>query len=172
MILESGPHHDALAGLGDLAAAAGQAEEAEKFYVQVESLHASHVATGVHDHMTMAKFYADHDRNLPAAIRLAEQAGETKNVQEADILAWVYLKHGDTAKAVAAMKRALRQNTPDAELRYHAGMIAAAAGDQTSAQKHLQAALSFNPRFHVLQAPIAVKTLETFGHAVAAAASE
>ena len=171
-MLEARPHHDALAGLGDLAAAAGQKDEAEKFYLQVEALHTSNVANGVHDHIAMAKFLADHDRNLPDAVRLAEQAGETANVQEADTLAWVYLKKGDLPKAIAAMKRALSQNTPDAELRYHAGMIAAAAGDEASAKNHLQAALSFNPRFHVLHAPIAVKTLENFGIAVTAAAEK
>ena len=159
-ILETGPNHEALAALGDMAAASGATAEAEKFYTQVEALHASHTATGVHDHMTMAKFFADHDRNLIEALRLAEQAKLTKNVQEADILAWVYHKNGDTKNAVAAMKRALSRNTPDAEMHYHAGLIAAAAGDRTAAQKHLQTALSFNSRFDLLQAPLAVKALE------------
>ena len=171
-ILGDGPNHDALTALGDIAAAAGQAAEAGKFYLQVEALHASHAATGVHDHMAMAKFFADHDRNLIEALRLAEQAKLTKNVQEADTLAWVYLKNGDTPSAVSAMKRALSRNTPDAEFRYHAGMIAAAAGDRVSAQKHLQAALSFNSRFSLLQAPIAVKALESLGTPTTAAADK
>ena len=171
-ILESGKNHDALAGLGDIAAAAGRKDEAEKFYLEVETLHSSHATTGVHDHMAMAKFFADHDRNPVEALRLAEQAKLTKNVQEADILAWVYLKNGDTASAVAAMKRALSRGTPDAELRYHAGMIAAAAGDRVSAQKHLQAALNFNSRFSLLQAPVAVKTLDSLGSQTTAAADK
>ena len=171
-ILENGNNHDALAGLGDIAAAAGRKDEAEKFYLEVEALHTSHAATGVHDHMAMAKFFADHDRNPVEALRLAEQAKLTKNVQEADTLAWVYLKNGDTASAVAAMKRALSRGTPDAELRYHAGMIAAAAGDRVSAQKHLQAALSFNSRFSLLQAPVAAKTLDSLGSQTTAAADK
>lgn len=167
-ILAGGPNHDALVMLGDLCAAAGDKNGAEKYYLQVEALHTSHTASGVHDHMAMAKFLADHDRNLVQALRLAGPAKLTKNVVEADILAWVYLKNGDIPAAVAAMKLALSRNTPDAELRYHAGMIAAAAGDKTSAQKHLQAALSFNPQFSILQAPVAVQKLESLAAEVAA----
>jgi tetratricopeptide (TPR) repeat protein len=166
-ILKNGPHHEALALLGDLCANAGDKEGAEKFYRQVEDLHRSHTASGVHDHMTMAKFLADHDRNPVEALRLAEQAKLTRNVTEADVLAWVYFKNGDLPSAIAAMKRALSQNTPDAELRYHAGMIAAAAGDRTSAQKHLQAALTLNSRFSVLHAPLAFQKLESIAAEVA-----
>ena len=160
-ILESGPQHDALVMLGDLCAAEGDKEAAEKYYQRVEALHASLKAAGTDDPLAMARFLADHDRNLTEALRLADPAKFTKNVLHADTVAWVYFKNGDNEKAVAAMKRALSRNTPDAELRYHAGMIAAAAGDKTSARKHLQAALSFNSQFSLLQAPIAVKTLDS-----------
>lgn len=159
-VLKAGPQHDALAALGDLHAAKGETGEAEKCYAQVESLHAAHLAAGFHDHLLMAKFYADHDRNLVEALRMAEQRKLTKNVFEADVLAWVYYKNGDPARANEAMKRALSRNTMDAEMQYHAGMIAAAMGDRASAQKHLQHALNYNPQFSPLQAPIAAATLE------------
>ncbi len=158
-ILTSGPQHDALCALGDLCAAEGHAEEAETYFTQVETLHQQHLATAVHDHMAMAKFYADHERNLVEALRLGEQAKLTQNVLEADVLAWVYLKNHDLPHAVETMKRALRQHTPDAEMEYHAGCIAAAAGDTNSATRHLQAALSYNPQFSISQAPLAVKAL-------------
>ncbi len=162
-LLRGGPNHEALVGLGDLHASKGEKEEAEKYYARVEALHAAHVTTGVHDHMTMARFYADHDRNPVEALRLAEQAKLTKNVQEADVLAWVYLKAGDLPHAIESMKRALKYNTPDAEMHYHAGMIAAAAGDRVSAQKHLQTALNYNPQFSLLQVPVALRKLEELG---------
>ena len=159
-ILKGGPHHDALVLTGDLHAAAGRMDEAEKCYREVEALHARHAASGVHDHMAMAKFLADHERNPVEALRLAEQAKLTRNVLEADVLAWVYYRNRDVPSAVNAIKRALSRGTPDAAMRYHAGMIAAAAGDRVSARKHLQAALSFNPAFDLLQAPVALRTLE------------
>ena len=152
-ILTLRPNQDALAAIGDLHAAKGDLNKAEEYYRQVEELHAKHKEDGTHSHMAMARFFADHDRNTVEAVRLAEQAKLTENVLELDVLAWAYFKSGDLAKAVPAMKRALRMNTPDASMRYHAGMIAAAAGDKVSARRHLQAALSFNPVFCPLQAP-------------------
>ena len=162
-VLEAGPNHDALVALGDLCEAKGDKDGAEKYYGQVEALEAAQIARVGHGHMAMAKFYADHDRNLIEALRMAESRKLTRNVHEADTLAWVYFKNGDQPRAIEAIKRALSQNTQDAEIHFHAGMIAAKFGDRASAQKHLQTALSLNPRFSVLHAPIAVATLEQLG---------
>ena len=118
--------------------------------------------------MQMAKFYADHDRKLVEALRLAEQHKLTRNVLEADTLAWVYFKNGDQPRAIEAIKRALSRSTQDAEMHFHAGMIAATAGDRVSAQQHLQQALSYNPQFSVLLAPVAVQTLDQLGSTRAA----
>ena len=159
-ILEAGPDQQALAGLGDLAAVQGNPVEAEKFYQHVESIHAGHLENGTHDHGFMAKFLADHDRNLVQALRMVEEHKLTRNVQEADTLAWVYYKNGKMPQAIAAMKKALSQKTPDAEIHYHAGMIASAHGDLTSAKKHLEEALTMNPNFSIIQAPLALKALQ------------
>ena len=161
--VEFTPNHEALAALGDLAAATGAKEEAEKYYRQVEELHLVHRAKGAHDHMQMAHFYADHDRELIEALRIAEQRKLTRNVFEADTLAWVYFRNGQIEKAQEAIKRALAQNTPDPAIQYHAGMIAARAGDRVAAQKHLGTALSWNPRFDLRDAAVAVRTLEELG---------
>ena len=162
-MLKGGPNLDALVALGDLSMAKGDKAAAEELYAKVEALHRANVAAGVHDHTTIAKFYADHDRHLAEALVLAEQHKLTRNVQEADILAWVYFKNGDRAHAIEFMKLALSQNTPDPEMQFHAGMIAAQAGDRASAQKHLQAALAMNPRFHPIFADVAASTLDELG---------
>jgi tetratricopeptide (TPR) repeat protein len=161
--VEVSPNIEALAALGDLAAANGDKDEAEKFYRQVEELHAAHKEKGAHDHMEMARFYADHDRNLIEALRIAEQRKLTRNVFEADTLAWVYYKNGQLEKAQEAISRALSQNTPDPAIQYHAGMIAARAGDRVTAQKHLSTALSWNPQFHPRDSLVAVQTLQELG---------
>ena len=162
-VLAEGPNHDALAALGDLRAAQGDPAAAEEFYVKVEALDAAQVAQAGHSHAGMARFYADHDRHLIEALRLAEARKLTRNVHEADTLAWVYYKSGDQPRAIEAIKRALSQHTQDAEIHFHAGMIAAKFGDRVSAQNHLQQALSLNPHFSLLQAPIAVATLAQLG---------
>ena len=158
-LLESGPNQAANAGLGDLMTIGSRIEDAEKFYQTVESLHSAHLKDGIHDHGFMAKFLADNDRNLVEALRMAEEHKLTKNVQEADTLAWVYFKNGMLPQASAAMKRALLYNTPDPEMYYHAGMIASACGDFNLAKTHLEQALAMNPNFSLIQAPRAVKAL-------------
>jgi tetratricopeptide (TPR) repeat protein len=158
-LLEISPSHDALVGLGDLCAAQGKTDEAETYYLKVEALHAAHQQQGFHSHLEMARFLADHDRDPVAALRLAEQHKLTRNVVEADILAWVYLKNGYIDRAGETIKTALSRGTPDAGIHYHAGMIAAAAGDADAARKHIAKALEMNPFFHPLHAPAAQRML-------------
>ena len=170
-VLETTPNHEALVALGDLRAAQGAPVEVEKSYAQVVSLDVLQTASAGHSHLALAKFFADHDRQPVEALRLAEARKLTQNVHEADTLAWVYYKNGDGVRAAEAMSRALRHKTPDAEIHYHAGMIAAAAGDRAAAQQQLQEALRLNPRFSLLQGPLAVKALEQLGGTAATAAA-
>ncbi len=158
-MLEIRPNLEALAGLGDLMFVQNKPEEAEKFYLQVEALHAANLKSGTHDHGFMTRFNADRDRNLPEALRMAEEHKLTQNVLEADTLAWVYYKCHLMPQAIDAMKRALAQNTPDPEIHYHAGLIAKAYGDFPSSRKHLEQAIALNPNFSLLQAPRASQEL-------------
>jgi len=173
-LLEAGPQHDALVALGDLCTSRGEKEEAEKCYAAVAQLHATHLAAhgkaGQHSHLAMAKFLADHGRNPAESLRLVQHEKLTGNVHAADALAWIYFQNGDLPRAVEAMKRALKYNTPDAAIHYHAGLIAAAAGDTTAAMKRLQRALSLNPQFDPLHAPLAVKKLDELSAAASTAA--
>jgi tetratricopeptide (TPR) repeat protein len=159
-VLDSGPNHEAFVALGDLCAVRGDNIGAEKYYDQVEALEAAQKSRTGHSHMAMSKFYADHDRKLIEALRMAEARKLTRNINEADTLAWVYFKNGDQSRAIEAIKRALSHKTQEPEIHFHAGMIAAKFGDRASAQNHLQQALNLNPRFSILQAPVAIKMLE------------
>ena len=160
----STPSLEALAALGDIQAVQGNAAAAEEFYAKVESLHNLHRETGIHDHMEMARFYADHDRKVAAALRLAVEHGQTGNPFEADTFAWLYFKTGDQPKAIEWIKRALRTGIPDASIHYHAACIATAAGDRVSAGKHLQQAVSQNPHFSLLLSKDAFQRLNDLGN--------
>ena len=50
--------------------------------------------------------------------------------------------------------------TRDASISYHAGMIAAAAGETAQARRHLEEALAINPRWHPTQPAEARRLLE------------
>jgi tetratricopeptide (TPR) repeat protein len=177
--VEIAPTHDALVALGDLYALAGQDGEAAKTYVRVVALHKSdsqeHSHDGVrHQHIPargnaqLARFLADHDRDLDEALAAADAAFRSfTNVFVADALAWCYYKKGEFDKAHQTILKALRWNTPDATIHFHAGMIAAKLGDHGFARMQLYRALNLNPHFHPKDAPLAAETLK----ALAAAAT-
>jgi tetratricopeptide (TPR) repeat protein len=126
-----------------------------------------------HGNAQLARFYADHDRNLDKAVLEAELTYRTyKNVFVADTLAWCYYKKGEYEKARNTMLKALQHNTPDASLWFHAGMISAKTSDKGTARKYLYHALSLNPHFHPQQAMVAAETLKLLAERPAGNAGE
>jgi tetratricopeptide (TPR) repeat protein len=161
------PRPDAAAALGDLYTLTGKQEEARREYARVEELHNSqHEHGGAHDHGFLARFYADQGRNLPHALRLAEEEyRRNPSVHAADTLAWCYYKNDRYEEAREAIRKALAHRTPEAAFHFHAGMIYAALKDRRTAQLNFQRALSLNPGFSPKDAPVAVKTLADLGAA-------
>jgi tetratricopeptide (TPR) repeat protein len=158
------PQIESLVALGDLYRLTGEPEAAETQFSQVEAIHRLHKANGSLGDRLVALFYADHDRNLPEALRLAqEEYRQFKNVYAADTLAWCLYKNGRYAEAREIMRTALARKTPEAQFLYHAGMIEAKLGDRSAAQKRLYQALSLNPRFHPVSASLAVSALKSLG---------
>jgi len=149
-----------LAALGDVYAVSGDKANAEKQYATVEFIGRLNEINQQVYNRELALFYADHDRKLPEALRLAEKEFEVRHdVYTSDALAWALLKNGQPAKAREEMERALRMGTKDAMMEYHAGMIDAALGDKAGAKTHLARALAVNPKFHVIFAGEAEKRL-------------
>lgn len=158
------PRFETVVALGDVYAATGQPDEAEKQYALVETIDRLNRASGVRTDLEMAKFHADHDRNVARAVQDAEVASRTrKTVHAFDTLAWSYYKAGRHEEARTAIRKALARRTPDAEILFHAGMIHARLGDRSTARKLLYEALSMNPHFHPVHAATAAATLETLG---------
>ncbi|GAA0725519.1 hypothetical protein Drose_17705 [Dactylosporangium roseum] len=77
----------------------------------------------------------------------------------ADVLSWSLLRAGRAAEAMPYARRAGALGRVDATLAYHHGMIALANGDRATARGQLRLALSLNPRFSPVDAPIAGRTL-------------
>jgi tetratricopeptide (TPR) repeat protein len=158
------PHHEVVVALGDVYALSGNRAEAERQYALVEAIHAANAKQGVRGSLELARFYTDHDRKLPDALTIAEaEYKATPNVFAADVLAWAYYKNGRFADAKTTIEKALSQKTPDANLLFHAGMIHDKFGNRVEAQRFLYQAISLNPNFHPLQAPIAAEALARLG---------
>lgn len=157
--IERVPLPDYIAALGDLYAKLGRADEAKQQYDQVEFIEKMDAFGGTYSRQ-LALFWADHDMRLDEALTIAENERATrKDIYASDILAWSLYKKGRFAEAKTAMDEALRLNTRDPRLLYHAGLIAAANGDPQKGANYLQQALDVNPFFDVRQAEIAKKKL-------------
>jgi tetratricopeptide (TPR) repeat protein len=101
----------------------------------------------------LATYFADHGRRLDDAIAIARRdVAARDDVLAEDTLAWALARAGRYAEARDAARKAVRRNTQDARLFYHAGVIAMESGDRTEAARRLRAALELNPQFHPAQA--------------------
>lgn len=160
-----GAESDAVIGLGDIYAITGDTDKAEQQYARLDALQAMNVASGVRDDLVMARFYADHARNLPAALQQAEAVWAIrKNLFVADTLAWCLYQNARYEDAAKAIQAALKLGTPDANILFHAGMIYAKAGDRENAKRYLFEALSLNGAFHPRYATVAADILKTLGN--------
>jgi tetratricopeptide (TPR) repeat protein len=158
------PQHEVLVALGRLYTVADDPRRAEQQWTLVETIDRLNRANGVTGDALMARFLADRERRLPEAVAIAEREFKRRpNVFVADALAWAYYKSGRYADARRLAGRALAHHTPDASFLFHAGMIHAKLGDRATAQRQLAQALSLNPAFDPIDAPLAAATLAELG---------
>lgn len=114
------------------------------------------------DPRTFALFLASRGHYTAIALKLA--SGELANRQDIftyDAIAWSQFASGNIVEAHANMTRALAEGTQDARLFYHAGAIAAAAGDA-------RAALEFNTKAHRLELVLSPSERHQLGEQTAA----
>lgn len=147
-LVETMPLPEFVIGLGDVYAASGDAENAQKQYALVAAMQQLAAANGVDTDAELALFNADHPIDLPNTLDLAQRAYEKRpNIFVADTLAWTYYQLGDFKNAEAYMDKALALNTQDALMLYHAGRIHIALGDAERGRAYLERALELNPHF-------------------------
>jgi tetratricopeptide (TPR) repeat protein len=150
--LATAPAPADLAFAGDMLAALGRTDEAERQYRLAESAW----RTDVPEPSRLARFLAERGRRLSEAIAIGESARVDRNdIFTADALAWAYFQTGQLARARAAMTQALRTGSRDRVIRFHAAVIARATGDTARARVYLAQALDGLPRFDPVAAAAA-----------------
>ena len=145
---------DAYAALGDSAHAAE--------YARAMTVNALHQPGPIHRAWGM--FVLDHGTAADAQRVLAKARTERRDRHDVygdDLLAWSLHRLGRDREARAHITSALARNTEDAQLDYHAGMIARAMGDTAAAIAHLDRALATNAHFNPSQSPIARRVLDS-----------
>jgi tetratricopeptide (TPR) repeat protein len=146
--------------LGELYEATGRLAEAQRQYDLVRAMQQLNADAGVTVDLEMALFAADHAADPTEALELAHSAYAARpSIYAADGLAWALYRQGHFSEAQRYSQEALRLNTRDATLYYHAGMIYAALGERQQARQMLVTALDINPYFNPLQALVAQETL-------------
>ena len=117
--------------------------------ISIEKAHEIRKAHGLADELYMARFFVDHNRQMPRAHWQSLKAhNDTQNPVDADNVAWVYFtRAAEAADAKTLINRALSKGEPDPSRLYHAGMIYAKLGDRFPAQEYLNRALSLRPAF-------------------------
>jgi tetratricopeptide (TPR) repeat protein len=119
---------------------------------------------GVNDRL-LAMYYAEHGEHLADALAAA-RSDLTKRGDEVyadDTMAWVLAAMRRWSQARTYAQRAVRFDTQDPELQYHAGIIALHTGHLDEARRRLAAALQTDPNFHPFYAEEARKTLASMG---------
>jgi tetratricopeptide (TPR) repeat protein len=141
------PLPEFLLTLGQLYEATGDAAQAEAQYDLLRAIQQLNAGSGMNVDLELALFEAAHG-DPAAALAMARRAYEQRpSIYAADALAWAAYRAGDYATAGEKIAEALRLNTRDALLFYHAGQIAAARGETQDALTYLDKALSLNPAF-------------------------
>jgi tetratricopeptide (TPR) repeat protein len=165
--VERVPAPDTAIALGDLYTKLGLPEEAKRSYALAEAAERTGGDASTYSRQ-MALYWADRGERLDEAVAIARRERALRSdIYTCDALAWCLFKAGEVAGARVAMGEAVRLGTKDAQILYHAGMIAEAAGERAQARRYLTDALatrvsigSSTAAFGVLQAEEAKRALE------------
>jgi tetratricopeptide (TPR) repeat protein len=159
-VVEEMPLPEYVTGLGEAELAAGRNAAAARdlglIAVEARLLRAA----GVNVDVELALYEADH--GSPArAVALGRAAWRrAPSVRSADAYAWALNAAGRGAAAARMSAEAMRLGSRDPYFLYHAGTIAAGAGDAERARSLLGRLVAQSPRFNPLYGPRAERLLE------------
>ena len=144
------PNANSILFLGDIYTLRGETEKAVRQYEQFDAIQVK-LGTAA-DHRRLVLSWADRGK-VDQALDVAktEYAAE-KSIHSADLMAWSLYRAGRSDEATAYIQEAMRLNTIDARLLFHAGMIAKANGHRAEAKRLLTRALKENPAFDLVRA--------------------
>jgi tetratricopeptide (TPR) repeat protein len=146
------PNPETLGILADAQAALGDAAGAAASRAQIDAEEKIGDAQHVNDRL-IAVYLADHDQRVADAYAIARRELSLRDdVYAEDTLAWCAARAGHWDVARVATRKALRFDTQDPRIQYHAGVIAQHDGDTAEAVRRYTRALALNPNFSATQA--------------------
>jgi tetratricopeptide (TPR) repeat protein len=146
------PNPETLGILADAQAALGDATGAAASRAQIDAEEKIGNTQHVNDRL-IAVYLADHGQRTADAYAIARRELAVRDdVYAEDTLAWCAARAGHWDVARIAIGKALRFDTEDPRMHYHAGVIAQHDGDTTEAVRRYTRALALNPNFSATQA--------------------
>ena len=147
------PLPQALGYEADAERALGQAAQAQQTDALIGAEQQLSNVQGVNDRL-LANYYAQRHEHLDVALRAAESDRRKRGdeIYADDTLAWTLAALGRWDRARAYAERAVAHHTQDAELEYHAAIIALNTGHRDEGKRRLRVALQENANFDPVEA--------------------
>jgi tetratricopeptide (TPR) repeat protein len=124
-----------------------------------EAAHRLFTANGGTDDLGASALALAAGRPAEAATLALREWDRRQFAEVADAVAWSLNAAGRPAEALPYIQRAEALGQLDPAVVFHHGMIALGTGDRVTAKLQLQLALSLNPHFSPIDAPLATRTL-------------
>jgi len=144
--------HSFIEQLSDLYLAMNNKNEEEKYNEIVFREFEEHQNGGWNVDREFAAFCLNHNLNLEEALSRAEEeySNRPENIDAIDTYAWALYKNGNIDKALKIISKALKFNSSNALIHYHAGIINSSLGKYAEAVKNLETSLTNNLASYVL----------------------
>jgi tetratricopeptide (TPR) repeat protein len=151
--------------IGDILAALGRKEEAERQYELSERLEREGWAVEEPQPGALARMLAERGRKIDEALKLAREAASSRqDIFTLDALAWASWRAGDGASARQAIDKVLALGTVDRKILYHAAAIYEASGDRVRARKLVDRALDGLRSFDLIASSEAAALQKKIGY--------
>jgi tetratricopeptide (TPR) repeat protein len=139
---QAAPHAENLYDLAEALQLAGKTDDAKKAFAEFEQKSLLETNRGDNSNRELIFYYADYAHEPLKALEVANREfARRHDVYTLDSYAWALHRNGRDPEARTEIETALAVGIRDSRLFRHAGEIALAMGDRTTAQKFLQQAV-------------------------------
>src|SRR5262245_28385425 len=146
------PHAENVYALAEALELAGS-PDAQKTFAEFEKKALAESASADNANRELIAYYADHANNPREALRIAEiERARRHDVYTRNAYAWALHLNGRDREAREEINAALAVGIQNAEMLYHAGVIAQSLQDTTSARDRFEQSLAVTPRSPVADA--------------------
>jgi tetratricopeptide (TPR) repeat protein len=136
---EGAPHPENLFGLASALQRAGRSNEANEAFRRFETEARAEMDGWDNANIELLYYYADVAGRPDEALAIGRrEAARRQDVRTLEALAWALHKNGQSKEALTTIDRALKVGVRHPVTSYHAGAIAAAAGNTALASQYLE----------------------------------